>query len=1339
MMRGVGLFVVSCLAFCSSAKAQGGIITTIAGNGTAGYSGDGGPATSAEMNIPFSVAVDSAGNLYIADRENNCVRKVSNGVITTVAGNGVGGYSGDGGPATSAELDGPQGVAVDSAGNLYIADSFNMRVREVSDGVITTVAGNGNWGYSGDGGPATSAELYGPSGVAVDSAGNVYVADMANSRIRKVSNGVITTVAGAGTAGYNGDGGPATSAWLNSPGGVAVDSAGNLYIADYYGNRVRKVSGGIITTVAGNGSIDSGGVDPTANIGDGGPATSAELYYPMSVALDAAGNLYIADSHNNRIRKVAASTGVITTVAGGGLHGLGDSGAAANAELDAPMGVAFDSSGNLYIADAGDSRVRFVTPGGSPTCNYAISPSSESFPSAGGTAGINVAATAGCAWTVSNSLPWVTITNQSPGTGDGYVTIQVAPDFGTAPLSGSIMIGGQTLSITEDASSGTMYIITTVAGDGGGGDGGPAMNAQVNYPQGVAADAAGNVYIADTYNHEVRKVSKGIITTLAGNGTSGYSGDNGPATGAQLNYPAGVTVDAAGNLYIADSGNNRIRRISNGVIATVAGSGYQGYGGDNGPATSAELYDPRSVALDAAGSLYIADTHNNRIRKVSNGMITTVAGNGTAGYSGDGGPATNAELYGPGGVALDSAGNLYIADLGKNRIRKVDASTGMITTAAGNGSGGYSGDGGPATSAALAGPFGVAVDSGGNLYIADTGNSRIRMVGASTGVITTVAGIGGYGYSGDGGPAALASMDEPEGVAVDAAGNIYVADTNNSRVRLLTPYVTSLSAQAASLSTSAGGGSIQVTAFGGIAWTATSNASWITITSGASGSGAGTVAFTVTANTGAARSGTITIGNATFTIVQEGTAATSLNLAGSLAQIASAGGWDTSLTLVNLGTVPGEARLNFFADDGSAPWLPFTEPQQPALGTTLGSTLDQTLAAGASLLFDTTGPNTQATAEGFSELLSGGGIGGFAIFTYTPNGQAAVAPLETRNASSYLLPFDNTGGLSTGLAIANLASSTANVNVVIRNDSGAQISPGSLQLAAQGHASFMLTDATFPATAGVRGTVEFDTPAGGRIAALGLRASPIPNTSNFAVTSLPVLAGVGAGGGVIPHIVSGAGWQTTLTLVNTGAAAAAATLSFFGDSGSALALPLSFPQTGTSSTAASVSQSIPAGGTLIVVVQDTGSAASTSGSAVLTTSGDIGAFAIFRYNPTGQEAVVPLQTVNAASYILAFDNTGSLSTGFAIANGAAQAASVKVTIRNDAGADMGTALINLPAQGHTSFMLTDTSSGGWAATAGVRGTVEFDTPSGGAIAPLGLRAATIPGGFTITTVPVMQP
>jgi sugar lactone lactonase YvrE len=332
-------------------------ITTVAGSGTPGFTGDGGAAISAEVNHPYGVAVDATGNIYIADGANHRVRKVNtSGVITTFAGNGTSGYSGDGGSATSAQLSFPVAVTVDGSGNIYIADNNNSCIRKVNTlGIITTAAGNGTLqGYGGDGGPATSAKMIWPYGVALDGSGNIYVADTYNNRVRKVNtSGIISTYAGNGSAGYSGDGGPATSARLNNPWGIAVDGSGNVYIGDSKNNCIRKVNNsGVISTIAGN--------NIPGFSGDGGLATSAQLNNPTGMTLDASGNLFISDIANNRVRKVN-TFGIISTFAGNGIRGFsGDGGSSITAELANPNAVALDGAGNVFVADTGNQRIRKI-------------------------------------------------------------------------------------------------------------------------------------------------------------------------------------------------------------------------------------------------------------------------------------------------------------------------------------------------------------------------------------------------------------------------------------------------------------------------------------------------------------------------------------------------------------------------------------------------------------------------------------------------------------------------------------------------------------------------------------------------------------------------------------------------------------------------------------------------------------------------------------------------------------------------------------------------------------------------------------------------------------------
>jgi sugar lactone lactonase YvrE len=676
-----------------------GSITTIAGGTT--FAGDGAAAASSFLALPWDAAFDSDGNILIADQGQSRIRRIDarTGIITTVAGRGHGGILGDGDLALTAGLAAPHGLTVDPVrGDIYIADTFADRVRKVAadTGIITTVAGDGRHQTAGDGGPATAASVKLPRSVAVDALGNLYIAQADNNLIRRVDavTGIIRTIAGRFEPGYGGDGGPAADALLDRPIYVSVDGAGNLFIADQYNNRIRKITAatGIITTVAGNGR--------NVLFRDNIPALEAELYNPMGVAVDSRGNIFIDEVGRSRIRRVDAVTGVITTVAGSGFFGFaGDGGLATAAGLQLPRTVAVDAAGTLVIADSYNNRVRRV--------------------------------------------------------------------------------------------DGPTRIITTIAGnrtENFAGDNGPAA-AAVLFPSGVAVDSAGNIFIADTHNCRVRRVdaSSLVITSVAGDGTYGRSSDGVPAAGALLWEPQDVAVDTAGNVVIADSETHRIRKIdrTTGLITTVAGNVGPNFSGDGGPGTAASLSEPAGIAFDSAGNLFIADTGNHRVRRVDavTKVITTVAGSGDAGYGGDDGPATSAKLNAPARIAVDRSGNIFISDSKNLRVRKVAAATGTITTVAGTGLYVPSGDNGLATKAAIGEPRGITFDAAGNLYFA--AHDRIRRVDAATGTITTVAGNGTSSLSGDGGPATAAGLTNPEGIAFTPSGDLLISDTGNNRVRVV--------------------------------------------------------------------------------------------------------------------------------------------------------------------------------------------------------------------------------------------------------------------------------------------------------------------------------------------------------------------------------------------------------------------------------------------------------------------------------------------------------------------------------------------------------------------------
>jgi uncharacterized protein (TIGR03437 family) len=689
-----------------------------------------------------------------------CVAQGQQYSVTTIAGGAP--------PATPVSATGisigqPRRLAADSSGNIYFT-SGNCVFEITAAGSLVLVAGTSRPGFSGDNGPAVNAQLNLPVGLAVDSSGNVYIADSLNNRIRVVnSSGIINTFAGTGAIGYAGavgDAGQANQAQLYLPGGVAVDKNGNVYIADTGHSLIREVTtDGNINSIAGDGYAGYSG--------DSLPPLTGQVNKPQDVALDSSGNVYIADTGNSAIRIIygpkttvvnstgASLAGMLNTFAGNGAVGyLGDSGIAYQASITSPSSVAVDPSGNVYFTQPYNGTIRQVNTKG-----------------------------------LINTIVGLGVMGFS---GDGAIASKALLNtpMGVATDSQGNLYIADTINNRIRKVVGFAGNISTYAGNGVlsySGDGGPATKAQFNTPQGVAVDSGGNFYVADSANNVVRKVTAGgVVSTFAGNGTGGFGGDSGAATGAQLNSPHGVAVDSAGNVYIADTGNSRIRQVSGGVISTIAGSGTVGYSGDGGSGTGAQLNSPTSVAVDRSGTVYIADFGNNVIRKLSGGAISTVAGNGRQGYSGDGGAGTQAQLNGPQGVGVDSAGNVYIADTLNNRVRRL--SGGNIQTIAGIGIPGNGGDGGPATSAELAAPTGLAVDSAGSVYVSN-GSSSVRKI-YPNGPISTIAGADALGYSGDGGPALNATFNGALGLAVDSAGNVYVADSGNNAIRQLQPLAT---------------------------------------------------------------------------------------------------------------------------------------------------------------------------------------------------------------------------------------------------------------------------------------------------------------------------------------------------------------------------------------------------------------------------------------------------------------------------------------------------------------------------------------------------------------------
>jgi sugar lactone lactonase YvrE len=624
----------------------------------------------------------------------------------------------------------------------------------------------------------------------------------------------IATVAG---------GGPNNLAPLKSsigiPVGVGLDSKGNLYVVDSHANRVYVVTAttGLVSVFAGTGGQGFSG--------DTGVATAAQLSLPTGLFIDSNNNVFIADSGNNVIREVAANTNIITTVAGNGTPGFtGDNGSPTAAQLNNPTGVFVDTAGDIFIADSGNNAIRKVVAGAPPVIKT-IAGSSVGTPGFTGDGGAATSATLHNPQGVAldslnnifiadhdnNAIREVLASDNSihtyAGSPTGVPGVTGEGGLATAALLHSpsdVYVDANNNLFIADTSNSIIREVTfvdkkihAVAGNGTsgfGGDGGNATQAQLSFPRGVFVDSSGNIFISDTGNSFVRLVTAldGRIHQSVGNGTLSFSGDTFSAINASLSAPNSVAVNGVGDIFIADTNNNVIRRVLNstGIIQTVAGIGTAGFGGNNGLATSALLNAPSGVFVDGFGNLFIADTNNNEIREVlaATGNIKTVAGNGTAGFSGDGGFAVNAQLSAPTGVVVDGSGNIFIADKGNNVIREVTAADTNIHTVAGNNSAGFSGDGGPATSAQLSAPADLAVDSFGNIFIADTGNNVVREVlatGPTAGNIVPFAGnhTGSPGFSGDNGPPLAALMNGPAGVVLDPSGDLFIADTKNHVVR----------------------------------------------------------------------------------------------------------------------------------------------------------------------------------------------------------------------------------------------------------------------------------------------------------------------------------------------------------------------------------------------------------------------------------------------------------------------------------------------------------------------------------------------------------------------------
>jgi sugar lactone lactonase YvrE len=749
-----------------------GNIYTVAGTGIGGRNGDGVEARRTNLYWVEEIKLGPDGLLYILDWNNHILRRrEADGTIKTIAGTGVPGDTE--GPALDMAFNHPSALAFDDKGRVFIAAWHNHKVKVYDPTgetpVVYTIAG-GPAGNSGDGGPATDARFNLVPGVLLlpeghpFGGGDLLATDATNQCVRiirlatdpmtddniagvTVQTGKVERIFGTnGAEGWEGDGGPAANAKLafsraqnaESDGRMAIDNAGNVYVVSGKAHVIRKISpDGMISTVAGSGVAGFSG--------DGGPATEAKLNFPADIEVAPDGTLFISDQFNHVVRKVSPD-GTIATIAGvpGQIGYSGDEGPATAALLHRPSGLELDASGNLYVCDKNNSVLRVI----------------------------------------ASAAPGALLLPKAPYRLPALVR-------GAPPAKGA---------------SGTIDTFAGVGLPAYDGDGKLALDTAFYWPQDIAVNpSTGLLYIVDWNNHMIRRVeADGRVVRVAGVGQLGDT--NGPALDVRLNHPTDIAFHPiSGELYIATWHIDKIKRLNssdNTIVAVSKPDGRRFFSGDGGDFSLAELNLPSSVKFDAAGNMFIGDEGNRRVRYVSaaTNIIETIVGVGTAGFSGDGGDGREAELNLPvgqsaqpgGRVCLDPTGAyLYIADTDNHRIRRVVVATNIITTVAGNGTAAYSGDGGPATSAALFSPVDVDCDAQGNLYICERDGHTVRKVtwsdeAAGIGAIATVAGTGAKGYSGDKGAATSAALSLPSGIFVDRSnGRLYIADTYNSVVRVV--------------------------------------------------------------------------------------------------------------------------------------------------------------------------------------------------------------------------------------------------------------------------------------------------------------------------------------------------------------------------------------------------------------------------------------------------------------------------------------------------------------------------------------------------------------------------